>query len=170
MRRIFLTLMASITLCSVMAQQSKTEKSVFGEVTYKVDGFSSKTKTNAFQANFGWNFNRRFYALAQVESTLMLKKAETKTYFTSLNLGGGVGVHLATMKSAKLDGLIDLKLTAGSTIGNSDWKYTFYDFGIQAKFNRNVLPVLGFGYRRYSSRQDAIPNHNGIYVSLGFLF
>lgn len=120
-------------------------------------------------AKIGYRFIPRMYVFVHGGNTFGLYNEDHGQLYTkSATLGGGLGYTL--WRQGNLD--IDLRASAGSSIGNADWKQTVYDAGITFRIGRRsgIKALVGLGFRHASSRTAGIGTYNGFYGSIGFGF
>lgn len=119
----------------------------------------------------GYNFDaaisiyRNIYALGSFEM-LSYHANKSKTYFNSTGLSGGLVYNIIDRDNTT----IPLKVKMGGTLGNPDWKYTFYDTSValnQRLGKSNFAGVAGIGYRYEYSRVEAMSSHGFVYVFFG---
>ena len=164
-------------ICSCLSVQAQKNVEVAssnkGKVFYETasaGGHYKNMSPLSLQWKLGYMFTNRFYATANLEYLLgRYKSSELKTYYDSANLGVGVGYNLVRTNNEWLDPCknIDLRLGAGTTIGHTNWKYTFYEAGIMLDTGRKNSLILGAGYRYMDSHTETIDDYKGFYVSLG---
>lgn len=122
------------------------------------------------QWKLGYHFTDRFYGTANMEYLIgRYKSAELRTYYDNANLGVGIGYTILRPHNEWFSPCrnIDLRTNIGTTLGNNNWKYTFYEAGITLDTsNRNAL-VIGAGYRFIDSHTLGIEDFKGLFVSLG---
>ncbi|MCR4773278.1 MAG: DUF481 domain-containing protein [Prevotella sp.] len=122
--------------------------------------------------NAGVNVTKRFYAFASVEGmTGLYKNGAVKTYERAANIGGGLGYNLWTNKSGS--DALDLKASATTTVGGSNWKNTAYTVQLVEYLgakNSSVKPFFGLGYRYIDSHHSAFANYGNVYVTIGLRF
>lgn len=122
--------------------------------------------------NVGYGLSSRFYLYARYQGMMGLyDNGDSKTYFNTQNIGGGVGFtfHKGTGKGDT--GLWDLRAQITSSVGNVDWKNTSYDVGVYWRIkskSSKVSPVLGIGFRHINSHTAGIRDCNCIYGTIGF--
>lgn len=91
------------------------------------------------------------------------------THLSSTGIGGGLSYTLFKNNENRL--LLAAK--AGSTIGNADWKYTYYDASLrlQPRFGKSASHgIIAIGYRYADSHTAGIRNRGFVYASLGVRF
>ena len=121
----------------------------------------------------GYNFDvgislyKNLYALGSIELVSHhLRNDDGKTYFNSTGLSGGLVYNIIDRDNTT----IPLKVKMGGTLGNPDWKYTFYDLSLalnQRLGKSNFAGVAGIGYRYEYSRVEAMSSHGFVYVFFG---
>ncbi len=120
----------------------------------------------ALDLNFG--LKKRLNVIVSLDQTYNNYKIDdVKAYFANTGLAGGLSYKIIK----KGNGFWGVKAKMGSTIGNVDWKNTFYDVSTNFAPNsghKSSYLSLGIGYRYVHSREDGIGHHNFVYFSLGF--
>lgn len=128
------------------------------------------TKSHGMQlieptVNLGYRFVPRAYAFVHAAGQYAIYdkvdgvRPSTRSYL----IGGGLGYTVFKDSPYTLD----LRGVVSTSYGNSDWKQTTYDLGIQ--MNVKYLGV-GLAYRHISSRTAGIKGYNGLFATLGFSF
>ncbi len=108
---------------------------------------------------------RNLYALGSFE-ILSHHAKDSRTYFNSTGLSGGLVYNIIDRENIT----IPLKMKIGGTLGNPDWKYTFYDTSVsinQRLGKSNFSGVAGIGYRYEHSRIETMSSHGFVYIFLG---
>lgn len=117
----------------------------------------------------GYRFLPRMYAFAHGGCLYgMYDKDHGRVYTKSATLAGGLGYTL--FKAGNVD--VDLRASAGGSVGNADWKHTVYDGGVAFRIGgtgRLKLNV-GLGYRHITSHTAGIGAYNGLYGTIGVGF
>ena len=174
MKKILLSIAFFCACFSIQAQKNvEVASSNKGKVFYETasaGGHYKNMSPLSLQWKLGYMFTNRFYATANLEYLLgRYKSSELKTYYDSANLGVGVGYNLMRTNNEWLNPCknIDLRLGAGTTIGHTNWKYTFYEAGIMLDTGRRNSLIIGAGYRYMDSHTETIDDYKGFYVSLG---
>lgn len=125
-------------------------------------------RMNNYTLNLYLGTQGRLNIVGSVEQTYnYLNTDDVKTYFSNTGLAGGLAYQF--VKNAK--SYWQVKAKVGSTIGNADWKNTFYDASVSFApqiGKSSSHGVLSVGYRYAHSRTDAVGHHNFVYLSLGF--
>lgn len=119
--------------------------------------------------NLGYRFIPRMYAFAHGGCLYGLyDKEHGRRYTKSATLAGGLGYTLFRVDNID----VDLRASAGGSVGNADWKHTVYDAGLAFRIGgtgRLKLNV-GVGYRHMTSRTAGIGAYNGFYGTIGVGF
>ncbi|MDR2065001.1 MAG: hypothetical protein LBP85_04760 [Prevotellaceae bacterium] len=124
-------------------------------------------KTKTFRTSdwifgVGYNFNKYLSARIPVgiKEEAMFEEDGVRDWKQSETLGLCLGF--------KIDPRMELNVSAGSSIsGDNDWKYTYYNAGINIQTNAKYCNgTLGFGFRFYDARKN-IKNRNAVYLALG---
>jgi len=114
----------------------------------------------------------RMYVFFSLENNLAhLNDNETKTYYKSNSLGGGVGVQLLGKNSTTH--ALDARMKVLTCVGNTDWKRTSFDACLTwyIKNNKTMFsPVVELGYRFLNSRTKGINNYGNAYLSFGIRY
>lgn len=117
----------------------------------------------------GYRFLPRLYAFAHGGCLYgMYDKEHGRLYTKSATLAGGLGYTLFRVGNVDLD----LRASAGGSVGNADWKHTVYDGGVAFRIGgigRLKLNV-GLGYRHVTSHTAGIGAYNGLYGTIGVGF
>ena len=117
----------------------------------------------------GYRFLPRLYAFAHGGCLYgMYDKDHGRLYTKSTTLSGGLGYTLFRVGNVDLD----LRASAGGSVGNADWKHTVYDGGVAFRIGgigRLKLNV-GLGYRHVTSHTAGIGAYNGLYGTIGVGF
>lgn len=119
--------------------------------------------------NLGYKFIPRLYAFVHGGCLYgMYDKDHGQVYTKSATLAGGLGFNV--MRVDNID--LDLRVSAGGSVGNADWKHTVYDAGLAFRIGGvGKLKVnVGLGFRHVSSRTAGIGAYNGFYGTLGVGF
>ena len=115
---------------------------------------------------------KKLYAFIDEENNHNLyKDGDFRTYYSSANLGGGLGVRL--LDSEKTKHKLDLRAGVLSSIGNADWKKTTYAVGLAwylGSKSHTFSPVVEMGYRYANSRTEGLKNYSGFYMSIGLRY
>ncbi len=126
----------------------------------------------------GFQVTERLSLMATCQGVLALYKDDvTRTYFESnYGLGGGVGFTLFRGKSGasffNSNCALDLHAKVVASVGNVDWKYTQYDFGLTLYdyHRRGIYIPVTVGFRSIDSRTPGLRNYNNIYLRVAFGF
>lgn len=126
-----------------------------------------------FGANIGYEVIPRIYALAHFENVTGLHDIDgIKTYTNTTNIGGGFGIKLFGCENISnrpsRDGSIDLYAMMAASVGSKDWKQTVYEAGLKWKIVKGISPTLSLSFRHTNSHTAGIPNHNGVFGTIGF--
>lgn len=117
----------------------------------------------------GYRFLPRLYAFAHGGCLYgMYDKEHGRLYTKNATLAGGLGYTLFRVGNVDLD----LRASAGGSVGNADWKHTVYDGGVAFRIGgigRLKLNV-GLGYRHVTSHTAGIGAYNGLYGTIGVGF
>lgn len=119
--------------------------------------------------NLGYKFIPRLYAFMHGGCLYgMYDKEHGQVYTKSATLAGGLGYTLFRVDNID----VDLRASAGGSVGNADWKHTVYDAGLAFRIGGvGKLKVnVGVGYRHVSSRTAGIGTYNGFYGTIGVGF
>lgn len=179
-KRTITTLSLAAALITATAQTSEGGKTVTGgtqafwnNVILELNAGAGTAKDGLspleLGAKIGYRFIPRMYIFVHGGNTFGLYNEEHGQLYTkSATLGGGLGYTL--WRHSNID--IDLRASAGSSIGNADWKQTVYDAGITFRIGRRsgIKALVGLGFRHASSRTAGIGTYNGFYGTVGFGF
>lgn len=143
------------------------------DITASAGSENKGHRMTTFGANIGYELIPRVYALAHYENVTGLHDIEgIKAYTTTTNVGGGFGIKLFvsenTGKSPSRDNSIDLYGMMSASVGSTEWKQTVYEAGIKWRIVRGISPTLGLSFRHTNSHTAGMPNHNGIFGTIGF--
>lgn len=119
--------------------------------------------------NLGYRFIPRLYAFVHGGCLYgMYDKEHGQVYTKSATLAGGLGYTLCRVDNID----VDLRASAGGSVGNADWKHTVYDAGLAFRIGgTGRLKVnVGVGYRHVTSHTVGIGVYNGFYGTLGVGF
>lgn len=117
----------------------------------------------------GYRFLPRLYAFAHNGYLYgMYDKDHGRLYTKSATLSGGLGYTL--FRVGNVD--VDLRASAGGSVGNADWKHTVYDGGVAFRIGGTGCLKLnvGLGYRHITSHTAGIGTYNGLYGTIGVGF
>lgn len=185
MERILFTIaLVCVNILQMNAQSSQSEKTLTAFDRIHIDAaVSGTTKQHDVQSirmglNVGYEFVTRVYTFVHVENNLALQKTEgTRTFFNSPVIGGGLGYRLFGGNGGKRESgtrdCLDLRIMAGCSVGNCDWKQTIYDAGFQYYFKGSrmtISPTIGLGYRFTDSRTTGLRDQHALYASIGLRF
>jgi hypothetical protein len=119
-------------------------------------------RTSDWIAGIGYNFNKYLSARIPIGITeeAMFEEDGVRDWKKTETLGLCLGFNV--------DARMELNVSAGSSIsGDKDWKYTYYDAGINVHTNGKYCNgALCFGFRFYDTHKN-IKNRNAVYISLG---
>jgi hypothetical protein len=117
----------------------------------------------------GYNITDDFFVNLRYEHAVALFTIDnTDSHYAYGTYGSYLGY-----KIIKFDGgVVDLRAGLGDcTSKKEDWKYSYYDFGINFNAGRErTKPTLGLGVRFYNSKNDIYKDYTRVYMSLGFTF
>lgn len=142
-----------------------------GEVRLNLEVNALTSFRNKGMTMHGCNFDigisiyKNLYALGSFE-ILSHHVKDSRTYFNSTGLSIGLVYNIID----KTNTTIPLKVKMGGTLGNPDWKYTFYDLSLalnQRLGKSNFAGVVGVGYRNERSRIEAMSSHGFVYLFWG---
>lgn len=117
----------------------------------------------------GYNFTDNFFGNLRFENAVALFRIDNVDYNY---INGMYGVNLGYKIIKFNGGLVDARIGFGDALTKKkDWKYRYYDAGINVNIGRQkVKPTFGLGVRYYDSRNDIHKNYTRAYMSLGFTF
>ena len=143
------------------------------DITASAGSENKGHRMTTFGANIGYELIPRVYALAHYENVTGLHDIEgIKAYTTTTNVGGGFGIKLFvsenTGKSPSRDNSIDLYGMMAASVGSTEWKQTVYEAGIKWRIVRGISPTLSLSFRHTNSHTAGMPNHNGVFGTIGF--
>lgn len=119
--------------------------------------------------NLGYRFIPRMYAFVHGGALYGLyDKEHGRRYTKSATLAGGLGYTLCRVDNID----VDLRASAGGSVGNADWKHTVYDAGLAFRIGGTgrLRVNVGVGYRHMTSRTAGIGAYNGFYGTIGVGF
>lgn len=160
---------------SLAAQKQNTDVSPKGFMgPLAIDwSFFGTTKQHDMQ-ELGLKYNvtyeviRGLKVAAHFENSVVLKyKDDTKRYFNSNALAGGIGYAFA---SDNRGGTWEARGFVGHSVGNVDWKNMFYSAEVVWKMRGGLSPMLSLGFTHKNSNTSGIPNMNMMHASLGIAF
>lgn len=167
-------LVCCMMTCNIIhAQQPNEEKyrPVYTDLLFVASSPQHHLLPMAFDTNFGVRLSKAlsFFAHGELGCGLNYEESQ-KNYFAHVDLGGGIAYNLAAISGMEEDWLdgFEVRAMVAHTLGKSDWQYTLYEVGLQQSVVKNQLPVMGIGFRHYSSHSISMQNMNVIYVSVGF--
>lgn len=123
-----------------------------------------KFQSDALDLTFG--MGGRLNLLASVE---YIDAHYHHTSLEGIGLGGGLSYRFG---NDKLD-IGKAVFKVGSTVGNADWKHTYYDisFRINPLIKKPKSPLfISLGYRYANSHTAGIGDRSFFYASVGFTF
>ena len=85
----------------------------------------------------------------------------------SYELTESAGVRFAFKVLKTKYGTLSLNASGGSTLGNPDWKYTYYSGGCYFNMGKGkIKPTLGAGLKYYDTRKKSnLDNYMKVYFS-----
>ncbi|EPH18386.1 hypothetical protein HMPREF1475_00922 [Hoylesella oralis HGA0225] len=119
--------------------------------------------------DIGYNLTDRLFVNLRGESAIALFKiGGQKDYYTNYIYGANAGYTMLKNDICNLD----VRVGFGDNLRKKqDWKYNYYDAGVYAHIGKYKLkPCVGFGIRRYHSRNSLFKNYTRFYASIGISF
>ena len=152
--------------------QAESQRSFLDNALLEINFLGSTKQHNinnlSLQTNIGYYVFPNLNIHATWEGNIgLLDKAGEKKYLRQSLLGGGLGYDI--VKNNEL-GKFAVKAMCATTIGDSDWKQTIYNVGVQWKLKQRLSPTLGLGFRHVNSRTSSMPNMNVVYGTIGIAF
>jgi hypothetical protein len=172
MKKLILLLLAAMMSAAASAQ----EKGFTGALGFQTGSIHLNSDSKPFtsvemQIVNGYNFSKRFTLKLPFESAVNLFDYADgrKDHYFNATLGLGASYNVVHNSEW---GSIELALTGGSALGESDLYYLYYDAGMRWNmFNsRSAKMYIGFGVRYYDTRKAGHTDYVKLYAAMGFRF
>lgn len=163
------------TSSNLRAQSSESMNTLPLHIEAQLGAGTSCKSVTPFDVNIDLNYTlaRRFSIHAITQTSYFLPKdGITSKYNRATNLGGGIGYTFLPQKDDKL-GNFELRASVTTSVGSSDFKNTSYNIGIHwygHAERHKLVPTIGIGYSFRDFSNKNMPNHNGLYFSVGVRF
>ncbi|MDD7257783.1 MAG: hypothetical protein PUH24_05880 [Prevotellaceae bacterium] len=176
MKKLLLGILALVSLpLSLSAQTASSEgnsRGILGPLSIDMGFFGTIRQHDmnelGLKYNVAYEVVRNLKVTAHFETSVGLRdRNDTKHYFSSNALAGGLGYVLATDDRG---GSWEARGFVGHSVGNVDWKNTFYSTEIVWKMRGGLSPTLSLGFTHKNSNTTGIPNMNMVHASIGLIF
>ena len=158
-------LLLSVMSTSVLAQRGEITSGLHSRLSQ----YDKDFRPYEICFDFGYYFTDRFFGNIRFENAVALFDIKgTESHYVNGIYGFNLGYRIV-----KFDGgVLDVRVGFGdSMIKKRDWKYMYYDAGINVNLGTaKVKPSLGLGVRFYDSRNNNYKDYTRAYLSLGFIF
>lgn len=163
---VFALLLLMFSANSVSAQQKGLSGRSGFQASFASLNNQSEFKGYEYYVSPGYRFSSNFSTWVQAEVAIAHFKVDgVKNFEENGTLGIGAGYNFLNSN----EGTLELSVTAGNTLGGSDWKYLYIDGGLKWAIGKEKTRMyFGFGIRYYNSHNERYENYFNTYATIGF--
>ena len=174
MKKLMMMLLLVSSAIGIQAQESEKKSSLLDGLSFEIKTVYGLKQHNMNPLNLNmqlsYSYTDRLSLLISAERNYMLfNENDNKWYMNATSLGGGMAYVWMKDKHHNFD----IRLQVLNTIGNSQWKHTAYDIGLnwyEKQEKRTCSPFMGIGFRYQKSHTSDMRDWCGFYATVGVRF